>query len=97
MNWSNPPLIIWICAILTGVLFSSYLYLLQYAYKFADPVKLSPINYSVVVFTGILDWLIYDHIPGVVSAIGMVLVTFGGILAILLHEKDNKELKHHWH
>lgn len=83
--------------ILTGVFFVSYLYLLQYSYKFIEPVKLSPFNYLVIVFTGIFDWLFFDNIPDLFSVIGIVLVSAGGIIAISLHEKDNKELKHHWH
>jgi hypothetical protein len=27
---------------------------------------------------------------------GIVLVIAGGLLAIMIHEKDNEELKHHW-
>lgn len=96
-GWSNPPLIIWIYAILCGVSFILCLYLIQHAYKYADAVKLSPFNYSVIVFSGILDWIIFDHVPGFSSLIGIVLVTLGGILAVTIHEKDNKELKHHWH
>ncbi len=96
-NWSNPPLHIWIFGVLTGVLFISYLYLLQYAYEFTEAVKLAPFNYLVIVFTGLFDWIIFDTIPGVLSIIGIILVSAGGILAITYHEKDNKDLKHHWH
>lgn len=96
-NWSNPPLRIWIYGVMSGILFLSYLFLLQYAYKFVEAVTLSPFNFSVIVFTGILDWLLFDHIPDVWSVVGIVLVSTGGILAITIHEKDNKQLKHHWH
>lgn len=96
-NWSNPPLLIWIYGILTGVLFISYLYLLQYAYEFVEAVKLAPFNYAVIVFTGLFDWWLFNHVPDVLSVIGIILVSAGGILAISLHEKNNKELKHHWH
>lgn len=95
--WSNPPPEIWGCAILSGILFVGYLSLLQYAYTLAEAVKLSPLNFSVIVFTGIFDWLIFDHVPGVMAITGIILVSTGGVLAIKLHEKDNKDLKHHWH
>ncbi len=96
-NWSNPPLLIWIYGILTGVFFMSYIFLLQYSYRFIEPIKLAPFNYSVVVFTGILDWILFRYIPDLSTLTGIILVTAGGILAITLHERDNKELKHHWH
>lgn len=97
LSFSLPPLIIWIYGISAGILFISYLYLIQYAYRFVAAVKLSPLNFSVVVFTGIFDWLIFGNVPGILSIIGIILVISGGILAITLHEKDNKNLKHHWH
>ncbi len=96
-NFNVPPLIVWIYGISAGLLFISYLYLIQFAYRYVKAVQLAPLNFSVVVFMGILDWLIFDNVPGLFSLIGIVLVSFGGILAISLHEKDNKDLKHHWH
>jgi drug/metabolite transporter (DMT)-like permease len=96
-NWSNPPLLIWIYGVLTGVCFVSYLFLLQYAYRFVDPVKLSPFNYSIVVFTGIFDWIIFNNVPGILTIAGIILVSAGGILALKLHESDNKQLKHSVH
>ena len=96
-NWTDPPLLVWAYAISTGILFFCYVFFHQYAYRFLSAVKLSPLNFSVVVFTGLLDWLVFKSVPNLLSAIGIVLVIIGGILAILLHEKDNKEAKHHWH
>ena len=72
-NWSDPPLLIWICGISTGIFFITYLYLLQYAYRFVEAVKLSPFNYSIVVFTGIFDWLFFSHVPDLFSIIGIIL------------------------
>ncbi len=96
-NWSNPPLLIWFYAVVSGIFFVSYLYLLQYAYRFVPAVKLAPLNFSAVVFTGIFDWIVFSNVPGVMSLIGILMVITGGILSIVLHEKDNKELRHHWH
>ncbi len=96
-NWANPAPLIWFYGILSGVLFISYLYLLQYAYRFVEAVRLSPFNYSIIVFTGIFDWLLFKNIPDIFTIIGIVLVSAGGLLAITLHEKNNKQLKHHWH
>lgn len=96
LNWSDPPMLIWLYGISAGVCFIGYMFLLQYAYKFIEAVKLSPFNYLVIVFTGIFDWLIFDNIPDLYSVIGIILVSAGGLMAIMLHEKNNKNLKHHW-
>lgn len=97
LSGADLPQEIWYYGTLTGVFFVSYLYLLQYSYRYIEPVKLSPFNYLVIVFTGIFDWIFFDSIPDIISVIGIVLVSAGGIIAITIHEKDNKELKHHWH
>lgn len=97
MNWTDPPPVIWLYGILTGVCFISYLFLIQYSYNLVEAVKLAPFNFSVVVFTGIFDWVIFKNVPALLSLLGIALVIIGGILAITLHEKDNKHLKHHWH
>ena len=96
-NFHVPPLIVWIYGISAGIFLIGYLFLLQYAYRFVEAVKLSPLNFSVIVFTGILDWFLFGNAPGILTVIGIILVSAGGILAITLHEKDNKNLKHHWH
>lgn len=96
-NWSNPPLLIWLYGVLTGICFVTYLLLLQFAYKHADAVKISPFNYSIVVFTGIFDWIIFNHVPELLTVLGIILVSAGGILALRLHEKDNVQLKHSVH
>ncbi len=96
-NWVDPPFIVWLYAISTGILFFCYVFFHQYAYRFLSAVKLSPLNFSVVVFTGLLDWFIFGNVPDLFSVIGIVLVIIGGILAIVLHERDSKDLKHHWH
>lgn len=67
LSFSLPPLIIWIYGISAGILFISYLSVIQYAYRFFAAVKLSPLNFSVVVFTGIFNWLIFGNVPGILS------------------------------
>lgn len=96
-NWADPPLIVWLYAISTGILFFCYVFFHQYAYRFLSAVKLSPLNFSVVVFTGLLDWFVFGSLPNLFSLIGIILVITGGILAIVIHERDSKDLKHHWH
>jgi drug/metabolite transporter (DMT)-like permease len=95
--WSNPSIWGWIFASGSGVSFVSYLNLQQTAYRHIEANKLSPFNYSVVVFTGLLDWWLFSHVPGMLTIIGIAVVCLGGILAIVHHEKNNKELKHSWH
>ncbi len=97
LNWSNPSMPGWLYATATGALLVGYLILLQFAYRHIEPSKLSPFNYSVVIFMGLLDWWLFGNMPDTLTVIGIIIVSTGGILAIVHHEKDNKELKHTWH
>ncbi|MBZ0203792.1 MAG: DMT family transporter [Ignavibacteria bacterium] len=95
--WSNPPIEGWLYSLASGVLLVSYLFMQQYSYKHAEPAKLSPFNYFVVIFVGLLDWWLFGHVPDLLTLIGIVTVSIGGIIAIIKHEEKNKELKHGWH
>lgn len=95
--WSNPPIEGWLYSIASGLLLVSYLFMQQYSYKHAEPSKLSPFNYFVVIFVGLLDWWLFGHVPDFLTLIGIVTVSVGGIIAIIKHEEKNKELKHSWH
>ncbi len=95
--WSNPTIWGWVFAIGSGISFVSYLSMQQVAYKHIEANKLSPFNYSVVVFTGLFDWWIFNHVPGLLTIIGIAIVCLGGIIAIVHHEKKSEDLKHSWH
>ncbi|MBS1517886.1 MAG: DMT family transporter [Bacteroidetes bacterium] len=96
-NWVNPPLIIWVYGILTGVTFMLFIYLLQYAYRFEEASKLSPFNFSAVVYTLIFNVIFFHQKPDFITVLGIILVSIGGIMAIKIHSKSGIEYKHHWH
>jgi drug/metabolite transporter (DMT)-like permease len=97
INWSSPTALGWFCAGLSGVLLVAYLNMLQFAYRHAEPNRLSPFNYSVVVFIGLFDWWLFGHVPDLLTVIGIIIVSAGGIITILMHEKKNPVQKHSWH
>jgi drug/metabolite transporter (DMT)-like permease len=97
LNWSNPAIAGWLYAVSSGALLVAYLNLQQYSYKHIEPSRISPFNYSVVIFMGLLDWWLFGHIPDMLTILGIIIISAGGIIAIIHHEKGNKELKHTWH
>lgn len=92
--WSNPPLEGWLYSLGGGVLLVAYLNMQQYSYRHTEASKLSPFNYFVVIYVGLIDWWLFGHVPDLLTIIGIAIVSIGGIIAILHHEKDKKELKH---
>jgi len=92
--WSNPPIEGWLYSLAGGVLLVAYLNMQQYSYRHTEASKLSPFNYFVVIYIGLMDWWLFGHVPDLLTIIGIAIVSIGGIIAILHHEKDKKELKH---
>jgi drug/metabolite transporter (DMT)-like permease len=56
-------------------------------YRYASAVRLAPIVYSVIVFSALIDWVVWGHPPGLAVVAGMALVIGGGLLAILMRPK----------
>ena len=65
-----------------GLAFAATQWLIIEAYNFGSATELSPFNYSVVVFSGLLGWGIFGSVPGISAVIGTVLIIAGGIASI---------------
>ncbi len=61
------------------------------AYQHARPGILAPILYVSVPVSGVLDWVFFDQLPDRWSALGTVLVIFGGIIPFI----EQKIERHH--
>lgn len=88
---------IWMFAVGAGIAFIGYLNLQQFAYKHIEANRLSPFNYSVVIFTGFADWLVFGNSPDLMTITGIILVISGGVFTIYHHEKGKTGLRHSWH
>jgi drug/metabolite transporter (DMT)-like permease len=58
-----------------------------FGYRYASAVRLSPIVYSVIVFSAVIDWVAWGHPPTVAVVAGMALVIGGGLVAILVRPR----------
>jgi drug/metabolite transporter (DMT)-like permease len=56
-------------------------------YRYASAVRLSPIVYSVIVFSALIDWVAWGQPPTVAVVAGMALVIGGGLVAILVRPR----------
>ena len=54
------------------------------AYQHATASQIAPFNYSVVIFSGLIGWIVWHNTLDWVSGVGILLVCVGGILSILL-------------
>jgi drug/metabolite transporter (DMT)-like permease len=81
LHWHAPTATEWIYLIGIGIFMAASQLLIILAYRQASAERIAPFNYSVVVFSGLIGWLVWKNAPDIVSLAGVVLVTFGGILS----------------
>jgi drug/metabolite transporter (DMT)-like permease len=81
VKWATPEPRAWIWLLGVGVCMALAQWLLILAYQQAPPSRLSPFNYSVVVFSGLIGWAVWDQEPNLLSLGGILLVYLGGILS----------------
>jgi drug/metabolite transporter (DMT)-like permease len=89
-EWSTPEPIAWIYLIGIGLTMAIAQLLLILAYEQASPSRVSPFNYSVVVFSGIIGWIVWNEVPNTLSILGTILVSAGGILSVIHYHKKHK-------
>ena len=58
-------------------------YLFTAAFRFAPASLLAPLNYVQLLWAGLLGWVVYGHVPGAVSLLGMALIAGSGVLVAL--------------
>lgn len=71
---------IWLVALGCAQLLSQGLIVV--AYRFASAEKVGPVIYSVIVFSALIDWIVWDHPPTYIACCGAALVLAGGFVAV---------------
>ncbi len=65
-----------------GLCFAATQWLIIEAYRFGSATQLSPFNYTVVIFSGLLGWLVFGTVPGLSAILGTLLICSGGIASV---------------
>jgi drug/metabolite transporter (DMT)-like permease len=82
IDWQPFPAQAWTWLIALGFAQFFSQILLVVAYRYASAEKVGPFIYSVIVFTAVIDWLVWGHRPTLFMYIGMALVIGGGLIAV---------------
>jgi drug/metabolite transporter (DMT)-like permease len=80
--WKPPTPQQWLILAGVGVFYALTQYLIILAYRHASAVQISPFNYTVVIFSGVLGWIFFNTVPDWISLVGTVLICAGGIMSI---------------
>jgi drug/metabolite transporter (DMT)-like permease len=81
-SWKALGLNQWALLVGVGVFYALTQLLIILAYRYASAAQLSPFNYTVVVFSGILGWVLFGSVPDAMAITGTVLICAGGVLSI---------------
>ena len=90
LNWFHPTNNEWMLLISIGVLTAFAQLLLTTAYMHGTASFLSPISYSMIIFTGLISSMFFKQIPGYLSLIGTVLIIIGGSISYIIKVKPVK-------
>jgi drug/metabolite transporter (DMT)-like permease len=81
-NWKALNSVEWIELLAIGLLSFSGQWAFMRAFHHARPVQLGPFCYMAVVFSGLIEWILWNHIPDLLAIGGILLVCAGGIWTI---------------
>ncbi len=93
-TWTTPTGIIWLYLALAGAFYAIFQLLLILAVKYASTTTISPFIYLAVVFSGLLDWIVWQQIPSLLTAAGAVIVITSAIISAIHHTKHNIPIHH---
>lgn len=93
LNWKTPNPSAWIYLLGIGVgQLSSQVFLIK-AYKYASAMTLAPIIYTIILFTVLINWVVWHQTPSLTEALGMSLIILAGIIVMKSSSpaKENEE------
>jgi drug/metabolite transporter (DMT)-like permease len=80
--WKTPTPHEWLLLLGVGGFYALTQYLIILAYRHASADQISPFNYTVVIFSGLLGWIFFGNVPDWLAICGTILICAGGILSI---------------
>jgi len=86
-DWTSPPPIVWLFLVLAGV--SNILAQLTFtlAMRHAPSQVVAPFIYTGVIFSGLIDWIVWYNKPTLIALLGMAVVCLGGVLTLVYSRK----------
>ncbi len=86
INWQPIPLssLPYLLYIGSSIWLTMWFYTRAYSYARASVI--APINYSGVVFAGLIGWGIWGHVPDLYATIGIGLILLAGVMTVILNQ-----------
>lgn len=93
-HWQPIPLKAWPWLLYIGFSIFITMWLYTKAYTYAHPSIVSPISYFTVVFSGLIGWSAWGHLPDAFTFTGIALVVCAGIYTIYLGSLTDRQATH---
>ena len=81
-SWKTPTMWGWLAMITMGLIGGLGHYLLIRAYEAAPPATLAPFTYTQLIWSTVLSWLVFNHLPDAGSMLGMAIIVSAGLFAV---------------
>ena len=81
-NWIEPALLNWSEIAAIGLFFALGQWAFVRAFHHAKASQLGPFCYATVLYSVLIEWVLFDQIPGPLAWLGIALVCAGGLWAI---------------
>ena len=88
-EWEAPTTEEWLFLGGIGVTMALSQMLIILAYQRATASRIAPFNYTVVIFSGLIGWIVWHNRPDLLSLAGVLLVTAGGVLSTRFSGSDS--------
>ncbi len=66
--------------------------IIVYALRHGKADTLAPLAYTVVIYSGLFDWIIWKNVPNFITCAGIVLVVIGAVLSVYFEKRYQKKI-----
>ena len=82
LGWETPSLFDLSLLSMVGVLGGLAQYMMTLSYRHAEIGMVAPLKYLTIVFGGILGYLVWQEIPDLQSALGIIIIALAGLYTL---------------
>ena len=80
--WVTPSWPVWLGLVAMGLIGGGAHYILIRAYECAPPHTLAPFTYLQLIWSALITWLWFEHVPDAGTLLGMAIIVASGLFAV---------------
>jgi drug/metabolite transporter (DMT)-like permease len=93
-GWQSVDGLFWLWMLIIAALATSALSLMTRAYQLTQTSYAAIFEYAYLISVGLFSWLFWGMVPNHLSAVGILLIVFSGVIIVLAPQQTNKEQLH---